>query len=237
MTTLRDSLTSTTTYSPAASRVLDAALDLFYVQGFRSTSVRDIMNACQLTSGALYNHFESKDSLLYEIARATHDLCDEYLYRGIAQANEPRGQLWHLTYAISEFHAACARQAHITSVEFRELHEPKLSDIRERRRRVLLMFENVLVQGIESGDFEAPRTGDRRAVRLYATAITNMAIRISEWYSPGAGLSLQEIASLHGDIAIRMTKRNGETEFANHRPYSSAAAKRGSKKSRDTGLR
>lgn len=208
-----------TPHTPAAQRVVSAALDLFYIRGFRSTSVREIMSACQLTSGAFYNHFISKDALLYEIARDTHDLCDEYLYRGLRAGSDPRGQLWQLTYSIAEFHAAHAKQAHVTSAEFRALPEPKLSDIKERRRRVLSMFEHVLSQGISVGSFEVPSHGGERAVRLLATAITNMAIRISEWYAPELGQSVQEIAAFHADVALRMTQANGEAEFAgNDRP-------------------
>ena len=209
----RDIVPVGTLRTPAAQRVLSAALDMFYERGFRSTSVRDVMAACGLTGGAFYNHFGSKDALLYEIARDTHDLCDQYLYRGLGASTEPRAQLWHLTCAIAEFHAVQAKRARVTSNDFRALPERELDDIRERRRRVRAMFEHVLSGGIAAGVFETPRLGDERAVRLLATTITNMAIRISEWYSPDQGLSVEEIAAFHGDVALRMTRANGESEF------------------------
>jgi AcrR family transcriptional regulator len=191
-----------------------AALDLFYERGFRSTSVRDITSACRLTSGAFYNHFPSKDSLLYEIVQSTHDLCDDYLFRGLSRGQGPRGQLWHIAFAIAEFHAVNAKQARVTSQDFRQLPEPQLSEIRGRRRRVRAMFEHVLTNGVATRDFDAPRGGEERSVRLLATSITNMAIRISEWYVPNQGMDVREIAAFHGDLAIRMTKHNGEVEFA-----------------------
>jgi AcrR family transcriptional regulator len=212
---LTDEISSATSArTPTALRIQNAALDLFYERGFRSTSVRDVMAACQLTGGAFYNHFPSKDALLYEIARSAHDLCDEYLYRGLGRASEPRAQLWHLSFAIAEFHAANAREARVTSSDFRELPEHELNDIRERRRRVRAMFEHVLSAGVATGVFESPRLGDERAVRLLATTITNMTIRISEWYSPEQWLTVGEIAAFHGDVALRMTSANGESEFA-----------------------
>ncbi|MER5917007.1 TetR/AcrR family transcriptional regulator [Streptomyces sp. NPDC001982] len=200
--------------TPAAQRVLDSALDLFYERGFRSTSVRDVMAACHLTSGAFYNHFSSKDALLYQIATTTHDLCDQYLYRALSTSTEPRAQLWNLTFAIAEFHAEHAKEARVTSQDFRELPERELNEIRQRRRQVRAMFEHVLTAGVEAGAFESPRLGDGRAIRLLATTITNMAIRIAEWFSPDDGLSAKEIAAFHGDIALRMTRSNGESEFA-----------------------
>jgi AcrR family transcriptional regulator len=60
--------------SPDAStrdRLLDAAIALFARQGYASTSVADIQQACGLSpgSGALYKHFPSKKALLQEATR------------------------------------------------------------------------------------------------------------------------------------------------------------------------
>jgi AcrR family transcriptional regulator len=60
--------------SPDAStrdRLLDAAIALFARQGYSSTSVADIQQACGLSpgSGALYKHFPSKKALLQEATR------------------------------------------------------------------------------------------------------------------------------------------------------------------------
>jgi AcrR family transcriptional regulator len=60
--------------SPDAStrdRLLDAAMELFARQGYASTSIADIQQACGLSpgSGALYKHFPSKKALLQEATR------------------------------------------------------------------------------------------------------------------------------------------------------------------------
>jgi AcrR family transcriptional regulator len=52
--------------SPAAERLLSAAMKLFAEQGYDGTSVGEIQEAAGLTygSGALYKHFRSKEALL-----------------------------------------------------------------------------------------------------------------------------------------------------------------------------
>jgi AcrR family transcriptional regulator len=52
-------------------RLLDAAIALFARQGYASTSVAEIQQACGLSpgSGALYKHFQSKNALLREATR------------------------------------------------------------------------------------------------------------------------------------------------------------------------
>src|SRR5580700_8047285 len=56
------------TLSPAAERLLAAAMTLFAAKGYASTSVGEIQEASGLTfgSGALYKHFPSKKAVLAE---------------------------------------------------------------------------------------------------------------------------------------------------------------------------
>ncbi len=59
-------------FSPPAYRLLEAADKLFYSQGVPATTVREITSACGLSPGALYNHFNSKDDLLYVLVGHRH---------------------------------------------------------------------------------------------------------------------------------------------------------------------
>ncbi|MCI5902506.1 MAG: TetR/AcrR family transcriptional regulator [Blautia sp.] len=44
--------------------ILDAALELFSVQGFEATSISQIANAVGIRKASLYSHFESKQAIL-----------------------------------------------------------------------------------------------------------------------------------------------------------------------------
>ena len=49
------------------SRIERAALKLFVEQGIAETSIREIANEAQISLGAMYNHFKSKDELAWQI--------------------------------------------------------------------------------------------------------------------------------------------------------------------------
>src|SRR5215471_7440155 len=49
------------------ARMCRTAAQLFRDRGFDATSVSDVARALGLTKAGLYHHFESKESLLYEI--------------------------------------------------------------------------------------------------------------------------------------------------------------------------
>ncbi|KGP91845.1 TetR family transcriptional regulator [Pontibacillus chungwhensis BH030062] len=47
--------------------IIENAIKLFAQRGFSSTSVQEIVNASQISKGAFYLHFNSKDELLHEL--------------------------------------------------------------------------------------------------------------------------------------------------------------------------
>ncbi len=53
---------------------MDAAVDLFYHQGYQATGVQEIVDRAGYTKGALYHYFKSKADLLLEI----HDVFMSY---------------------------------------------------------------------------------------------------------------------------------------------------------------
>lgn len=55
-------------------QILEESLKLFSLKGFLSTSMNDILTACQTSKGGFYNHFPSKEALFGEVvARARHN--------------------------------------------------------------------------------------------------------------------------------------------------------------------
>ncbi len=132
-------------------RILSAATDLFARQGYEATSTRQIAEAAQVTKGALYHWFDSKQELLICVYR---DLLAEQTGRlaAIAAADAP---------VVSRIHdAALYLVAHIAdhheplTVWARSQHlldgEPAAA-IRADRRRYHEMFRSLLAEGQDSG--------------------------------------------------------------------------------------
>ena len=55
--------------------ILEAALDLFSVQGFEATSISQIASAVGIRKASLYSHFESKQAILDELMQ---EVLEEY---------------------------------------------------------------------------------------------------------------------------------------------------------------
>lgn len=48
-------------------RIIEQAIDLFYVHGFSKASVRDLAKSLGITQASIYNHFRNKDDVLFTI--------------------------------------------------------------------------------------------------------------------------------------------------------------------------
>lgn len=48
-------------------KIIDKAFELFLAKGYENTSVQDIIDATALSKGAIYHHFDSKESILLRV--------------------------------------------------------------------------------------------------------------------------------------------------------------------------
>ena len=191
-----------------ASRIEEAALELFFERGYKATSMRDIAQALGITAAALYNHYPSKDQILFSMVKRLHEELESSLVAAVEEArDDPRDRLAALTRAHAMIHTRYRKDAHVANSEIFSLEEPGRADIVASRQRMRDAFHREIVKGVDAGLFKVDD------VTVTTFAIINMGIRIAEWFVPGGRLSAEEVADMHADMALRMTgakpRRNG----------------------------
>ena len=74
------------------SRIVEAAMELFWLKGFASTSVADILSRSQVNSGSLYHFFPGKQDVLVAVLEAYRDgirpMLIEPVWSGVADPVE-----------------------------------------------------------------------------------------------------------------------------------------------------
>ncbi len=75
------------------ARILTEAFNLFYRNGFRGTSLSDVLSAAQLTKGALYHHFSGKSALGYAVVDEVLVKAVERLRSRLRSAGDPLAAL------------------------------------------------------------------------------------------------------------------------------------------------
>src|SRR3954466_12613839 len=119
-----------------AERIHEAALTLFNDRGYTGTTVRELAEACDLTAGAIYNHYASKEALLFAIVDRVHDEADAILSETLRTARRaPAAQLEALAAAFTAFHIARPRETRVANRDYIYLPGGERDSIVRRRRR------------------------------------------------------------------------------------------------------
>jgi AcrR family transcriptional regulator len=188
-------------------RILDAALDLFFRQGFRGTAVREITNACGLTPGALYNHFSSKEEVLFALISKSSDEGEQALLHELTLAEpDPASQLRALVRAASMYHSHNRAAGVVGIFEYQELPEDKRQLVVARRVKFRSLFVDVLQDGVEEGFFKVPWRNGQQDLKVVATAIVNIAIRITDVFGPTPSWTAEDLADYQADLALQMVR-------------------------------
>jgi AcrR family transcriptional regulator len=191
--------------SDTRERIHEAGLELFNEHGYTGTTVRGLADACGLTPGAIYNHYSSKEALLFAIVDRVHDEADAVLSETLrSSAGDPVVQLEALACAFTAFHIARPRETRVANRDYIYLPAGERESVVRRRRRVRGLFADVLREGERRGSFAFGELGSDDAVQAASMAILNMVVLVAEWFDPAGPRSAQDTAALHGRLALRI---------------------------------
>jgi AcrR family transcriptional regulator len=196
-------ITSTTqrrrTYAPDATRqaILDSALALFEVRGFHATSVQTIADEADVTKGAFYHHFDSKDDLVEII----HDeLLDHMLHeqrRVLESVEGPAEQLRAVIRSIVDSAVRFRSHVAVYYQERRHLEGARFDAVRRKRDTLLDETAAIIRAGIEDGTFR----GDIDPT-VATFGIDGMAAWTHQWLYPASPAQPEQVAELLADIAL-----------------------------------
>ncbi|WP_285700916.1 TetR/AcrR family transcriptional regulator [Actinomadura sp. NBRC 104412] len=175
--------------SPVERRILDAALRLFAERGFDGTSVQEIVAAAEVTKGALYHYFDSKDDLLYEIYRSliARQLAD--LDRILAAGLPPRDAVREIVSGLIQSTAEHIDEAKVFAREMHRLDHEHMHAVRADRRRYHVRFRGLVEQAQKDGVFATEASAD--TVTIVALGMVN---QLPHWYRADGPKSAEDLS-------------------------------------------
>ena len=84
-------------------RIREAALRLFHLRGYGSTSISDIIESTGVKKGNLYFHYSSKENLALEVLKGALTLYEEHISAGVKRGASA-DKLESLINAIADYH-------------------------------------------------------------------------------------------------------------------------------------
>lgn len=186
---------------------MKAALRLFDAGGYGGATVRDIARECGLSPGALYNHFASKDDLLFAIIDGFHDLADDVIADALrTSSDDPADQLESLTRAFTALHLSHATHTRVADHDYVYLPPAQRGSIVRRRRRIRTVFADVLREGGRRGTFSFGDLGGEDGITAAGMAILEISVSVGEWFDPHGPQTADDVAALHAQMALRLAR-------------------------------
>ena len=193
------------------SQILEKAGTLFWQKGYHSTSMRDIARVCHCKAANIYNYFEGKEDILYEVIK---DISEKAVasIRHLEHDEEtcPVDQLRSL---IKSHFGLLVRMRRsnvlISDTGLKDLSTEHRKAIVELRDLYDSIMRGVVARGVASGDFCV------KDDRVVTYLISSVILRSSIWFSPKGRLSADQVSDIMFDFVFRGIKADGPQPSSN----------------------
>jgi TetR/AcrR family transcriptional regulator, cholesterol catabolism regulator len=174
--------------------VLDAAVKVFFVKGYKSATIQDVADIVGVLKGSLYHYITSKEDLLYRIFEGSHEQALEIMKQVEERGLPPRE---HLREYLTEMISWYLKNIERVSLYFNEWHYltgENAETVRKQRR----VFSEYLRDILVAGDADLRPGSDVKLLTFYILgAINNMPV----WYRRSGDLSVARLASEFASIS------------------------------------
>ena len=182
-------------------RIVDAATRLFGERGYHAVGMRELADAVGIRPASLYNHYRSKQELLFAIAHGTMTALDEGARAAIAAHEQPRERLrawivWHVLY-----HAEHRERAKVADEQLRALDEERRAAVVAARDAYEALVKGLLDAGRDAHGWTVPHRS------VLTNAITTMCTGVDGWFREDGPLTAAEAAALYADFVLAGLER------------------------------
>jgi TetR/AcrR family transcriptional regulator, cholesterol catabolism regulator len=190
-----------TSGSSTEQRILDVATVFFYEKGYHATTMREVAAGVGIKAGSLYNHFPSKEELLFQIAEG---VMQDLLAAGreeVATTDEPSDQLRALVRAHVVYHAEQRFRAKVADDQLNALGPDRRAAVVAVRDEYERLWRDVLDAGRQAHGWVVPDTP------VVTFAITTMCTAVDVWYRENGRLTPSEVADVYEGLALGALQR------------------------------
>lgn len=180
--------------SQTREKILATAAGLFARKGYHGASIRDLTQELGLQKSSLYNHFQSKEDLLFHLVDEFMDQALEHIEGVSSSAGTPGQRLSAFVRSYTQVYAAAPDRLAILINE--------LDNLNPRQRRVVLAKERRYVKAIRDILEEAGKAGLLRDIPLSLAvfAFFGMVHYTPKWYRPDGKVDPEELGRLFETI-------------------------------------
>jgi AcrR family transcriptional regulator len=176
--------------------ILTQAAALFSAQGYMRSSIADLADACQLSRGALYHYFDSKEAILFAILDAHIREMIARVEAAVSEGGATLAQFRNVIRTIAEVNAKSPHEQRVLIHDLSFLNEDEQQLLKNLERQLVDILTDLLVRLDAEGKIV------RRTRKIYTMILFGIINYTYTWYDPKGGISPREFADIAVDLFL-----------------------------------
>jgi AcrR family transcriptional regulator len=185
-----------------AKSLLVAARDLFVLNGYAAVSMREIALKLGINAGAIYNHFPSKQEILFRLLEDHMlDLLEQWDILEVERSK--LSDLLILRMFVNfhiNFHIDKSKEVFLSYMELRSLDQRNFLKISKLRDEYESILQNILVLGKNNKNLDFDDS------QITTKAILGTLSSLSHWYHQKGRLGAEDIRKIYWHLIFNSVR-------------------------------
>lgn len=151
---------------PTKSRIVKAAWNLFYKNGYEHTTVEDIITASKTSKGTFYHYFKGKEALLNSLSYLFDEKYEE-LFNTIDHSMSSYDKLLYLNHELFYMIETSVDISLLASLYSSQLITKDKKSLSDKKRFYFKWISEIVTEGLERGEFKNTSTAEE-LLNIYA---------------------------------------------------------------------
>jgi AcrR family transcriptional regulator len=183
-------------YDEIQAGILRTAARLFATRGYERTSITDLVEACELSRGALYHYFDSKEAILFALLDSLVRSLLAHLEQAVASGGVPLEKFERVIVAFVEHNAQSPEEQIVLLNDLGALKTEEQRQIVQTERKIVEIIGTVL------NSIDVTKKMNRKTARIYTMMLFGMINYTYTWYDPKGPIKPKEFARLSADLFL-----------------------------------
>ena len=184
-------------YDEIKRGILSKAASLYSAHGYMRSSIADLADACQLSRGALYHYFSSKEAILYALLDAhLREMLGRIEDAKAGAPGDAREQLRLVVAAIVTLNAASPNEQRVLLNDMTFLGDTEQAALSQMEREIVGTMADLLLP------LDQERKINRRTKTVYTMMMFGIINYTYTWYDPNGPITPDEFASMAVDLFL-----------------------------------
>jgi AcrR family transcriptional regulator len=184
-------------YDDIQAGILRNAARLFATRGYERSSIGDLVEACELSRGAIYHYFDSKEAILFVMLDSLVRNLLAHLEQAVASGGAPLEKFVRVIEAFVEHNAQSPEEQIVLLNDLGALKVEEQRQIVQTERKIVELVGKVLTA------IDVTKKMNRKSARVYTMMLFGMINYTYTWYDAKGPIKPKEFAQMATGLFLR----------------------------------